>query len=369
MKKILMNTSAAYPIYIDTAISASRYFTDYCKHLHKRLVIITDTHISDFLGKPLQQQLNHCGLDVDLIVCPAGEMYKTREMKQQLEDQLLAKSYGRDTCLIALGGGVISDLVGFLASTYCRGVPVIYMPTTLLAMVDASIGGKTGVNTPQGKNLIGTFTQPHAVFIDINTLITLPEREWRNGMAEMIKHGVIADAKVFHTLLTHAEKIKQRDPDFLIDMIYASCRIKKNIVEQDEHEQGLRQILNFGHTIGHAIETIENYHIGHGEAVAIGMLVEAYLSVQLGYLAESCLSVLEQSLREYGLPLQTIAFADKKRFNTLLTLDKKSINKQARFILLDAIGKTHGESAVLLDSTLLNLGLEWATMHFSVKHA
>ncbi|MDA9271809.1 3-dehydroquinate synthase, partial [bacterium] len=270
MKTTWIHASTPYPIYIGQQLLETALLADCCTQINKRLVIITDTNLVNSLGIQLQQQLQQQGLQALLLACPAGEIHKTRETKQQLEDELLARQYGRDTCLIALGGGVVTDLVGFLAATYCRGLPVIYVPTTLLAMVDASIGGKTGVNTPHGKNLIGTFTQPQAVFMDINTLNTLPENEWHNGMAEMIKHSLIADATIFKLLQQNVEKIIQRDAIFLIDMIHASCLIKKNIVEQDEQEQGLRQLLNFGHTIGHAIETIEHYRLSHGEAVAIG---------------------------------------------------------------------------------------------------
>ena len=332
--------------------------------------MITDAHLVDLIGKKLQHHWQTQGFQVELLSFPAGEVYKTRETKQQLEDTLMKTQYGRDTCLIALGGGVVTDLVGFLAATYCRGIPVIYIPTTLLAMVDASIGGKTGVNTPYGKNLIGTFTQPSAVFMDISLLETFPGREWHNGMAEIIKHSLIADPNLFNQLKNSSNKIKQRDPQFLVNMIYASCLIKKNIVEKDEYEKGLRQLLNLGHTIGHAIEAVEGYRISHGEAVAIGMLVECYLSVQLGYLPESVLKALHALLKDYDLPLSTSAFEDRERFQVGLILDKKSIQKIPRFVLLDKIGQPHCEESLYtspVEPVYLNQALDWAAQTFGVK--
>jgi 3-dehydroquinate synthase len=370
MKTLSIHLGTPYPIYIGHHLLDTDLLKICCIKLNKRIVMITDSQLHHWLGKDLQHRLQEQGLAVELLSFPAGEHYKTRETKQTLEDALLLKHYGRDTCLIALGGGVTTDLVGFLAATYCRGIPVIYIPTTLLAMVDASIGGKTCVNTPHGKNLIGTFTQPHAVFMDTHILNTLPKNEWHNGMAEMIKHSVIADLKLFDILQKKSDLLQNHHSDFLIDMIYASCLIKKNIVEQDEHEQGIRQILNFGHTIGHAIEIIERYHIDHGEAVAIGMLVESYLSIQCGYLQKNNLITIENILRDYGLPLQTSAFQDKKSFQKILMLDKKSVQNIPRFVLLDQIGKPHrdqGRYTMAVDPIHLNQTLDWAAGFFCHK--
>lgn len=368
MKTLSINLSTSYSIYIDHGLLATNLLKECCIKLNKRPIIITDSNLIHTLGKQLQDSLQKQGLPVECFAFPAGEAHKTRETKQLLEDQLLQKQYGRDTCIIALGGGVVTDLVGFLAATYCRGLPVIYVPTTLLAMVDASIGGKTGVNTPYGKNVVGTFTQPHAVFIDTNMLVTLPDNEWHNGMAEMIKHSLIADANMFTELQHHSEKMKQRHSDFLIEMIYANCLVKKNIVEQDEHEQGLRQLLNFGHTIGHAIETIENYHISHGEAVAIGMLVEAYLSIRYNYLQANTLSTLHKVLQDYGLPLQTSAFLYKQKIQKLLMIDKKTVKNVPRFVLLDKIGKPHQHQNTYsypVDAAHLSQALDWAAAYFN----
>jgi 3-dehydroquinate synthase len=258
-------------------------------------------------------------------------------------------------------------MVGFLAATYCRGVPVIYLPTTLLAMIDASIGGKTGVNTPLGKNLIGSVTQPHAVVMDIQTLKTLPLREWRNGIAEMIKHSLIANADLFRCLQQSVSPEAFTDPENLMSLIYQNCLIKKNVVEQDEFERGLRQLLNFGHTIGHAVETLENYKIGHGEAVAIGMLVECYLAVEAGYLDVQVLMALDDTLRGYGLPLKTQVFRDKARFLRTLILDKKSVKKTPRFVLLEGIGRPYYAEDQCTHPVLpefIHAALEWANDYF-----
>ena len=368
MKTLSIHLSTHYSVYIDHHLSSTTLLKILCEKLNKRPIIITDSHLVHSLGKNCQQVLQKQGLEVELIFFPAGEIHKTRETKQLLEDELLLKQYGRDTCLIALGGGVVTDVVGFVAATYCRGVPVIYLPTTLLAMVDACIGGKTGVNTLHGKNLIGTFSQPYAVLIDVAHLTTLPEHELNNGVVEMIKYGVIANRILLDDLKNYPNKIKQRDLNFLIEKIYSSCLIKKNIVEQDEKEQGLRQLLNFGHTIGHAIEAIENYQISHGEAVAIGMLVESYLSVQCGYLHHSDLAVLQKIFQNYGLPLKTSAFQNKIKFQQQLRLDKKAIRNIPHFVLLDRMGNPHrhqGANTMAVDPVHLAQTLNWAAEYFS----
>ena len=365
IKTLEINFAKSYPIYMGLDVLRTKLIAS-CQNLKERLVIITDSHLVNTLGLEVQQLLQAAGLSVELLSFTAGEAHKTRETKAMVEDLLFAKGYGRDTCLIALGGGVVTDLVGFVAATYCRGVPVIYVPTTLLAMVDASIGGKTGVDTPFGKNLVGTFYQPHAVFMDLKVLETLPEHEWRNGIVEMLKHGLIADAALFNALKT--QRVKLKEPQFLLEMIFASCVIKKNIIEQDERDYGIRQLLNFGHTIGHAIETIENYKISHGEAVAIGMLVEAKLSALSGFLAPHIVDEIEQVLRDYGLPLQTQAFKDLARMHALLGLDKKALGNIAQFVLLDAIGVTHFEHnkhVVAVSDQALDEALAWALVRFS----
>ncbi len=380
MKKININlpeNSKTYPIYIGTNIIQSQLIP-YCQAYKKKWIIITDSNLNYTLGPKLQEIFSAEKIDHDYFYFLAGEENKTRESKEWLEDRLLSKHYGRDIGIIALGGGIVTDLVGFLASTYCRGVPVIYVPTSLLAMVDASIGGKTGVNTAEGKNLIGTFYQPKAVFMDITLLKSLPPKEWPNGIVEMLKHGLINDAELFKSLQKNASNmtiniqnrnIPDHDCVYLLDLIYQSCEIKKNIVEQDERDLGIRQLLNFGHTIGHAIETLENYKVSHGEAVAIGMVVEAHLSALMGFLDISIVDEIENTLRAFQLPLRTLAFNDIDLFKKSMEIDKKSLGQVPYFVLLDAIGKTHFDSKThqhvfAVDSELLDQALEWAKEKF-----
>lgn len=357
----------SYRVYLDRHLLDSKLLADLCQELNKRIVIVTDSHLQDLYGKPLQISLDKHGISAEMCVFEAGEQHKTRETKQKLEDWLLGKQYSRDTCLLALGGGVVTDLVGFLAATYCRGIPVIYLPTTLLAMIDASMGGKTGVNTPQGKNLVGTFTQPRAIGMDTATLQTLPDREWRNGIVEMIKHGLVSDASLFSHMqeTTTLSAFKERTD--LLTLIQRNCEIKQSIVSQDEHEHHMRQLLNFGHTIGHAIETLEGYEIAHGEAVAIGMLVECYIALLAGYLSEDILNAVDTVLRQYDLPLHTQVFSEPHVFMEAMNLDKKSIRSVPRFVLLQAVGKPHVNSNLYVHTVSeqqLKQALEWAAVKF-----
>ena len=352
-----------YHIYIDENLLNSSLIVNLCQKLNKRIVIVADSNLSGSYGKLLQNTLSQHGFSSEICEFEVQEQYKTRELKQQLEDWLLEKKYGRDTSLIALGGGIVTDLVGFLAATYCRGIPVIYLPTTLLAMVDASIGGKTGVNTPWGKNLIGTFTQPYAIGIDISTLKTLPDREWRNGIVEILKHSLLFDTSLFHTLQAIGSLTAFKTHTDLTGIIQRNCEIKQSIVTQDEHEYGIRQLLNFGHTIGHAIEILENYQITHGEAVAIGILVECYIAYLSCDLSKEVLNTVYKVLKQYELPLRTYVFADVEAFIMALCLDKKSIRSVPRFVLLKKIGEPYIESNCYtheVNETNLRKALRWA---------
>ena len=263
----------------------------------------------------------------------------------------------RDTYVIALGGGIVTDVAGFVAATYCRGVPVLYIPTTLLAMVDASIGGKTGVNVDQGKNLIGAFKQPHCVYIDVDFLESLSAVEFNNGMVELIKHAIIRDAQLFTEL--EARTLSLQDKNLLEQMIYRSCVIKRDIIEQDPEEKNIRQLLNFGHTVGHVIEAASAYQIRHGEAVALGMLIECYFSQQLGLLPQSAIERLKLILARYDLPLTLPDTIKNISWLDYFKMDKKNLNQQVYSVLLEEIGRPYtagGKYAHPISLELLRAG-------------
>ena len=307
--------------------------TTLCKP-YANVVIVTDSNVGSLHAASLQQKLS-----AHIITIPAGEQYKTRETKAWIEDQLLEKQCGRDTILIALGGGVVTDITGFVAATYCRGVPVIYIPTSLLAMVDASIGGKTSVNTSHGKNLIGTFTKPMAVITDIAFLETLPDTEYVSAFSEIIKHALIADKDYFSFIENNVAQLKAKNKLILTDVIQKSIDIKSNIVASDETEKNKREILNFGHTIAHALETVTQHTITHGQAVYIGMLIESDLSHQMGLLSRVQLERIQNLIAQFNVPLQSSIHFSKDDFFRALSLDKKTRNHQPRFVLLNEIGK------------------------------
>ncbi|MCP5469302.1 MAG: 3-dehydroquinate synthase [Chlamydiales bacterium] len=273
------------------------------------------------------------------IAIPPGEPNKTREMKAWVEDEMLKRGYGRDTLVIAFGGGVVSDLAGFVAATFCRGVPWIAVPTTLIALVDASIGGKVGVNTPLGKNLIGAFHPPQEVVCDFAHLDTLPEEEWKNGLAEVLKYGFIADPTILEAPRTEKSLLR-------------CIEIKRKVILQDPKEQGLRRILNFGHTVGHALEKASGYTVKHGEAVATGMRVAARVSHKMGHLAQEELEKIERILDVHGFEEHELS----PSLLNLLAQDKKSKGGKARFVLLEKIGKAmelEGAYCTTVDDALL----------------
>lgn len=304
-----------------------------------QFVIITDTKVAALHGEKLKASLTESGLHVEMITFPVGEKYKTREMKQSLEDKLFAKKYGKDTCIIALGGGVVTDMGGYLAATYCRGINLVMIPTTLLAMVDASIGGKNGVNVPQGKNMVGTIYPPSQVIIDPTVLDSLPLEEFKNGIVEMIKHGLIVSSDHFIYLEEHISEILAKKPPILQKAIMDSCCIKKQIVQEEEQDRGKRHLLNFGHTVGHALESLTQYTMAHGEAVAIGMIAEAHLSMQEGKLDLGIVRRIEHLLSAYGIGLQLPCTWTCEEMIEAMVLDKKSIQGTPRFVMLEGIGQ------------------------------
>lgn len=350
--------SNCYEIEIGAGILKEK-IAHYLSSFSHRMAIITDDVIAPLYGEPLLRSLLSLGLDVHLFSFPHGEKNKTRATKERLEDQLFEKQFGRDTCVIALGGGVVTDLAGYLAATYCRGIPFVSIPTSLMGMVDASIGGKTGVNVSYGKNMLGCIYQPKKVFIDPSILKSLPKKELVNGIVEMIKHGLIADFALFEYLEKNSTQL---NAGLLENAIFESCRIKQEIVEQDEKEQGKRRLLNFGHTVGHALEILSHYSISHGEAVAIGILVESYLSVQLGILPQNSLDRIKKILVEYEIPLKLSSKFSIEDLIDAMALDKKSVKGRPRFVIINTIGSAVPYGSVYcttVEEPLLKQALKW----------
>jgi 3-dehydroquinate synthase len=319
-------------------------------------VIITDSVVSSLYGQELLTILKNSGLNSHLISFPAGETHKNRDTKAWIEDEMSKLKIGRDSCIIALGGGVVGDVAGFVAATYNRGLPYIQAPTTLVASVDSSIGGKTGVDTPYGKNLIGAFYQPWRVYIDVNTLRTLHEKEIREGLAEVIKYSAIKDEKLFEYLEKNIERVFSFTPTVLVHIIKRCCEIKGEVVELDEKESNLRKILNFGHTIGHAIENTSNYEISHGEAISIGMVMEGEIGVELGFWNKSELMRLLALLTRAGLPIKLHKSLDLTRTLDTMKLDKKARRGKIEMVLPKKIGEmaqVNGNYGIKIEEVLI----------------
>nr|WP_092067639.1 3-dehydroquinate synthase [Dendrosporobacter quercicolus]NSL46696.1 3-dehydroquinate synthase [Dendrosporobacter quercicolus DSM 1736]SDL60698.1 3-dehydroquinate synthase [Dendrosporobacter quercicolus] len=308
-------------------------------NLAGKILVVSDEQVGKIYGDPVLEQLSAAGFTAELLLVPPGEGTKSLEIAQLVFTRAITMGLDRRSPIAALGGGVVGDLTGFIAATYLRGIPLIQLPTSLLAQVDSSVGGKVAVNHPLGKNLIGAFYQPRAVIIDIQTVSTLPERELATGLAEVIKHGLIADAALFTYLQINHRQITGRDAGALTHIIKRSCEIKAGVVEQDEREAGLRMILNFGHTIAHAIEATAGYgRYNHGEAVAIGMHGAALISCYLGLCTPALVAVVKSAISKYRLPLTADDCAPADILS-LLTRDKKTVGGKVHWVLLTDIGK------------------------------
>jgi 3-dehydroquinate synthase len=310
--------------------------------LGKKVAIVTNPLVKKLYGQRVVDSLKAAGFLVMSIEIPDGEQYKNLDWANSIYTSLLINSFDRKSALVALGGGVIGDLTGFAAATFMRGIPFIQVPTTLLAMVDSSVGGKTGVNHPMGKNMIGAFYQPKKVLMDLDVLKTLPKEELLSGMAEVIKYGVIRDADFFDFLDKNRDRILALDPDALSHIIRRSCEIKADVVSHDEREGGLRAILNFGHTVGHAIETAEHYTMRHGHAVAIGMVYASRLAHGSGLCDASVPERVEGLIRSYGLPTDFSALSRKPTVVELMDMmqvDKKAEGGRVKFVLPKKIGE------------------------------
>lgn len=304
----------------------------------KKFAVITDSHVEPLYGKPILSALKEAGYQGDLFVFPAGEKSKVRRTKEELEDAMLAKGYRRDCCVIAVGGGVVTDLAGFLAGTFGRGVPFINYATTLLAAADASIGGKTAVDTKLATNLIGLIYQPLKVYVDIDTWKTLPQRHLVNGLAETVKHACLADPELFSYLETHTEEILACDPEACTYISERNCAVKYEVVMKDEKEKNLREILNLGHTVGRAIETVSDYKLLHGEALSIGMTAQLRLGCQCGYMTEEERDRIISLYNKLGLPVSIPDYIDREELVKKLYTDKKVRDGKLRFVFQKGIG-------------------------------
>ena len=326
--------------------------------------VISDPNVAPLYVERVRVSLAASAPDatISLLLVPPGEDHKTRELWAHLTDELLASGAGRDTTIIALGGGVIGDLAGFVAATYMRGVPVVQLPTTLLAMVDASVGGKTGVDTPAGKNLVGAFHPPAAVIADPDTLATLPAPELRAGAAEIIKHGVIADARYFEQVLELLPRLAAGDtfiPPAIGAIIARSVEIKAEVVAADEREHGRRKILNFGHTLGHAIELVSGYRLLHGEAVAIGMSLESEIAERIGVAARGTAARVRAAVTAAGLPVVIPLGLEPAAILAATRTDKKARGGRVEYALPAGVGSMagveHGWSLAVPDDVVLGV--------------
>ncbi|MEH2067226.1 MAG: 3-dehydroquinate synthase [Nostoc sp.] len=309
--------------------------------LGKKVLLVSNPTIFKHFGKRAIASLTSAGFEVASCTLPPGERYKTLNSIQKLYDVALENRLERSSTMVALGGGVIGDMTGFAAATWLRGINVVQVPTSVLAMVDSAIGGKTGVNHPQGKNLIGAFHQPRLVSIDPEVLKTLPMREFRAGMAEVIKYGVIWDAELFAQLEAskRLDQLRYVKPELINSIITRSCQAKADVVGKDEKEGGLRAILNYGHTIGHAVESLTGYRsVNHGEAVAIGMVAAGQIAVELGMWQKEDTERQNALIQKAGLPTQLPAGVDIEAIIQALQLDKKVKSGKVRFILPTQIG-------------------------------
>ncbi|MBE6861898.1 MAG: 3-dehydroquinate synthase [Ruminococcus sp.] len=318
-----------------------------------KFAVITDSIVKDLYTENILNMLKNAGYQADMFVFEAGETSKTRATKEYIEDSMLEKGYRRDCCIIAVGGGVVTDLAGFVAGTYGRGVPFINYATTLLAAADASVGGKTAVDTPLATNLIGLFNQPEKVYIDIAAWKTLPERQVYSGLAETIKHACIASEELFDYLDAHIDEILGIDKNACEYIANENCRIKYEVVMKDERESGLREILNLGHTAGRAIETVSGYRLLHGEAVSIGLVAEVKLAYKLGYVTAAQRDKVIELLKKACLPVEIPDYIDREALVKKLYTDKKVRNGQLRFVIQKGIGDVvefeNGVFAVKID--------------------
>ncbi len=355
--------SRAYPIIIQEGLISGIGANLGKKGIAGRFLLISDDRVAAHYGGKVLTSLREAGLTADILTFPKGEASKNLDTIKDLTSRLARIGADRKTCLIALGGGVTGDIAGFTASIYMRGIPYIQVPTSLLAQVDSSVGGKTGVDIPEGKNLVGTFNQPRIVYIDPDILYTLPRREILNGLAEIIKYSVIYDSTFFAYLEKNRDQILGLDTGVVAEIIGRCCRIKAEVVAVDEKESGLRRILNYGHTLGHAMEAASDYLLSHGMAVALGMISVNRIAVLKSLLSEEEAKRIRGLVADFGLPVKlppdfNLSGQDVK---SRLKTDKKAVAGRSVFILPESIGKVFISDKVeesMIDRALGEIGVK-----------
>ncbi|MGE5301708.1 MAG: 3-dehydroquinate synthase [Alphaproteobacteria bacterium] len=331
----------SYPIYIGENI-----LSRIGEHLQEtglrgKVAVVTNPTVAQLYLDTVHDGLTASGFEMTAMLVPDGEEHKNLQSLATLYDRLIGERFDRQSCVLALGGGVVGDLAGFAAATYLRGIPYVQVPTTLLAQVDSSVGGKTGVNHQDGKNLIGAFYQPRLVLIDVTVLASLPRRELVGGLAEVIKYGIIEDATLFGFLEKHIDNLLGLQREHLVHIILTSCAIKARVVEKDERENDYRAVLNFGHTIGHALEAATGYtQFLHGEAVGVGMVKGATLSVQQGLCDQRSFERIRRLIKKAGLPLEIPSGISMQGLIQAMEVDKKSAEGKIKFVMCAGIGKT-----------------------------
>lgn len=335
----------AYPIFVGEGLLPQA--GEFLKRagLHGKVAVLSNPTVAQLYLDTTCEALADAALEAVPVLVPDGEEHKNLQTLASIYDRLVAERFERKSCILALGGGVVGDLAGFAAATYLRGIPYVQVPTTLLAQVDSSVGGKTAVNHQDGKNLIGAFYQPRLVLIDVEVLGSLPRRELVAGLAEVIKYGIIEDPALFDLLEQEIKRLMGLDRDLLIEVIARCCAIKARVVEKDEREEDYRAVLNFGHTIGHALEAVTGYkQFLHGEAVGIGMAKAAAISAQQGFCDRSSLDRIRQLIEKAGLPAQIPPEVSMPGLMGAMELDKKSAAGKIKFVICAGIGKTCFES-------------------------
>ncbi|OHB25607.1 MAG: 3-dehydroquinate synthase [Desulfuromonadaceae bacterium GWB2_53_15] len=347
----------SYDILIDSGVLSSLGQRCAAVGLNGDVAVITNPTVAALYGDVVQQSLIAAGNVVTIVTMPDGEEFKNSTTLNSVYDGLIEAGLGRNSFVIALGGGVVGDLAGFAAATYLRGIPFVQVPTTLLAQVDSSVGGKTAIDHPRGKNLIGAFYQPQLVLIDVDTLVTLPDREFRAGLAEVVKYGVAIDHAFFEYLEQNINAILAMNRECLVEVIHRCCGLKAQVVELDEKESGLRAVLNYGHTLGHALETLAGYReLVHGEAVAIGMVLAVRICVARGHCSEMDAGRIVGLIKSFGLPV-TPPVVDRTSLLDAISKDKKSRNGAINFICNQGIG-SYVEEKLFPEQLLALSGLE-----------